>query len=228
MADGQPPVSLIALRDRRELAIQQLSDSFVADLLTVEEFEERLARAHGAATLAQLETLVADLAALPSGAASTALVPLAVNPTLAAPAKQIRSLFGNVERRGGWVVPANMRVKVTFGNVELDFRDARFTAGVTDLQAAVVFGNLELIVPPQLAVDCEASSVLGNIESHSTGAVGDPDRPLLRVRGYAVMGNIEIHTRLPGETAGEWVRRHRREARALSDKPRRSLGPIGK
>lgn len=217
------PGQLIALRDGRERAIQRLSDSFVADLLSVEQFEERLARVHAAGALAEVEAQVADLQPTPAGAGSTALVPLAVNPGLAPSSTRLRALLGNVERRGSWVVPARLEIRVTFGNVELDFREARFTAPVTELEASVLFGNLEVLVPPQLAVDCEGSSVLGNVESHGAGAIGDPDRPLLRIRGRAVLGNIEVHTRLPGESARDWARRQRREARGRS---RGSLGPM--
>jgi hypothetical protein len=225
MSPGEPPVSLVALRDRRERAIQQLSDGFAADLLAIEEFEQRLARAHAAATLAEVEALVADLQPLPAGAASTALAPMSVHPTLSPAPARIRSLFGNVERGGPWVVPARLEVGVTFGNVELDFRNARFTAPVTELEARIVFGNLEIIVPPQLAVDCEAESVLGNVESHGSGAFGDPDRALLRIRGRAVLGNLEVRTYLPGESARDWARR-RREARGLPDKGKPpGLGP---
>jgi hypothetical protein len=224
MADGDERRSLVALRDRREGAIQRLSDSFVADLLAIDEFEDRLARVHAATSLAALDTLVADLEPLPSGVTSTALAPLAVNPGLAATTKRIRSIFGNVERGGGWVVPAQIEIRATFGNVELDFRDARFTAPVTDLVAKVIFGNLEIIVPPQLAVDCEGSSVLGNIESHGAGAIGDPDRPLLRIRGVAIFGNIEVHTRLPGESERDAHRRRKRELPARKDPA--PLGPV--
>jgi hypothetical protein len=226
MSDGDPRVSLVALRDRREQAIQALSDSFVADLIGVEEFEDRLARVHAATTVATVEAVVADLAPLPAGVPKTALVPLSVNPALAAPARRLRSLFGNVERRGGWTVPARIEARVTFGNVELDFREARFTAAVTEIDARVLFGNLEIIVPPQLAVECEGSSVLGNFENHGAGAVADPDRPLLRITGQAILGNIEVHTRLPGESAGDAYRRAKRDRRALASGDRPSLGPI--
>ena len=229
MADEGARASLVAIRDRRDRAIQQLSDSFVADLLTVEEFEDRLARVHAAPSVAEVDALVADLAPLPSGAPSTALAPLSVNPGLAVSTKRIRSILGSVERRGAWTVPARLDVSATFGNVELDFRDARFTAGVTELNARAVFGNLEIIVPPQLAVDCEGSSVLGNVENHGAGAIGDPDRPLLRIRGLAIFGNVEVHTRLPGESAHDAHRRGKRERRALPDRDeagRAGLGPI--
>jgi uncharacterized protein DUF1707/cell wall-active antibiotic response 4TMS protein YvqF len=224
MADTGARLSLVALRDRREHAIQLLSDSFVADLLTMEEFEDRLAKIHAASSRAEVEALISDLGPLPLGATSTALAPMSVNPGLEAPAKRIRSVLGNIERRGGWVVPAQIQVTSTFGNVELDFRQARFTAGVTEIYARVVLGNLEIIVPPQLAVDCEGSSFLGNIESHGTGAVADPERPLLRIRGYAVLGNVEVHTRLPGESEVQARRRQKRERRS-GDQPAQ-LGPV--
>jgi hypothetical protein len=220
MAEPGAPVSLVAVRDRREQAIQRLSDTFVADLLTMEEFEERLGRVHAATSIAELDVIVADLEPLPSGVVSTALAPLAVSRELAPAIKRIRSVFGNVERRGGWVVPAQIQVAATFGNLELDFREARFTAEVTEIDARVVFGNLEIIVPPQLAVDCEGSSVLGNIESHGTGAVADPGRPLLRIRGYAVLGNVEVHTRLPGESESDARRRRKRDGLAGKSSPR--------
>ena len=228
MSDVDARTSLVAIRDCRERAIQRLSDSYVTDLISVEEFEDRLGRVHAATSVAEVDALLVDLTPLPSGAVSTALAPLSVNPALAAPTKRIRAILGNVERRGAWAVPARLDVSATFGNVELDFRDARFTAGVTELHARAVFGNLEIIVPPQLAVDCEGSSVLGNVENHGAGAVGDPDRPRLRISGVAIFGNVEIHTRLPGESARDAHRRGKRERRELShaDKPRpAALGP---
>jgi Cell wall-active antibiotics response 4TMS YvqF/Domain of unknown function (DUF1707) len=229
MSGGDSRVSLVLVRDRRERAIQHLSDSFVADTITVEEFEDRLARVHAASTLADVDAQVTDLAPLPAGATSTALAPLSVNPALAVATKRIRTVLGNVERRGGWAVPTRLDVSATFGNVELDFRGAQFTAAVTELNARVVFGNLEIIVPPQLAVDCEGSSVLGNIENHGSGAVSDPDRPLLRIRGVVVLGNISVRTRLPGESAGDAHRRGKREGHGLpgagEGRPA-SLGPI--
>jgi hypothetical protein len=215
MSDANARVSLVALRDRRETAIQRLSDSFVADLITIEEFEDGLATVHAASTVADVDVLVAKLAPLPRGTTGAALVPLTVNPALAVPPKRIRSILGNVERRGAWAVPPQLEVRAVFGNVELDFRDARFTARLTELNAVVVFGNLEVIVPPQLAVDCEGSSVLGNIESRATAAVSDPERPLLRIRGVAVLGNVEVRIRLSGESERDAHRRAARQGRGL-------------
>ena len=215
--------SLVALRDRREAAIQQCADSFAADLLTIEQFDERVAKLHAAATLPEIEALVADLPASP--ATSTALVPLAVEPSLSPTKKRFRAWFGSVERSGAWVVPDALAVSAVFGNTVIDFREARFSAQHIVLHTSIVFGNLEIIVPPQLAVEADGSSIFGSIESHGGGAVADPDRPLLHITGTVVFGNIEITTRLPGESAGDARRRRKHERKQLEASRRAALPP---
>ena len=42
----------------------------------------------------------------------------------------------------------------------------------------------------------------------------DPEAPLLRVRGVAFMGSVEIRMRLPGESEREAHRRLKQERRA--------------
>jgi Domain of unknown function (DUF1707)/Cell wall-active antibiotics response 4TMS YvqF len=224
MSDPAPPTSLVALRDRREAAIQQLADSFAADLLTIDEFDERGAHAHSAASVAELDMLVADLPA-PSQSKSTALVPLAVDASLESNAtnKRLRSVFGNLERHGAWIVPDALAVSAVFGSAVIDFREARFAARSVTLDARVVCGSLEIIVPPQLAVECDGSSVFGNIESHGGSAVADPDRPVLRIHGSVLFGNIEVQTRLPGESERDARKRKRGERKALAAARRAAL-----
>ncbi len=159
---------LVSLRDRRESAIQLLTDSFAADLLTLDQFDECVARAHGAISIAELDALIAEL-----------------------PAKRrFRSLFGSLKRRGAMVVPGELQVTSVFGSMVLDLREACFTTATTEMRVRVVCGNLEIIVPPGLAVDCEGSTVFANVESRAHSAAGD--RPLLRIRGPVVFGNVEV------------------------------------
>jgi hypothetical protein len=42
----------------------------------------------------------------------------------------------------------------------------------------------------------------------------DPDRPLLRITGLALMGAVSVETRLPGESARQARKRRRRERHA--------------
>lgn len=216
--------SLVALRGRREQVIQRLTDAFALDLLDLDAFEERLATAHQATSLAALDGLAADL--VPPTSSSTALARIEIDAALAhAPAKKVVAVFSHAERRGGWSVPPELRTVTVFGNCELDFREARFGPGVTELRVRAVFGNVEIVVPPQLAVECEGNAVFGHF-AHSAEAAADPDRPVLRIVGTAVFGNVEVHTWLPGESGRDARRRKRRQRKAerrlarLHDRPR--------
>jgi hypothetical protein len=211
---GTGPGELVALRDRREAVIQSLTDRFANDLIDLECFDERLGRAHAAATVAELDALVADLAPLPEAAERVALARFSVGSVPDRP-RVVSAVFSNVEQRGAWQVPSSIQARSIFGNTLLDFRDARFAAAVTELEAKAVFGNVEILVPPHLAVECEGSAVFGNFE-HGENAVADLDRPILRIIGRAVFGNIEIRTLLPGETERDAHRRRKRERQALA------------
>ena len=158
------------------------------------------------------------------GASRIIILPTGYACALKEPPKRFRAWFGNLERHGAWVVPAELTVSPVFGSSVLDFREARFAAKTITLHATVIFGALEVIVPPQLAVECEGTSIFASIESHG-GAIADPDRPLLRIIGTALFGNIEVSTRLPGESAGDARRRRRQERKALSAARRAALPP---
>ncbi len=207
--------TLVALRDRREQVIQILSDGFANDLIEVDAFEERVTRAHAATTVAELDAIVQDLEPLPADARRVELVVAAEDAGEERP-RTISAVFSNVERRGAWRAARRMSARSIFGNAELDFRETRLKSGVTELHVRAVFGNIEITVPPQLAVECEGSALFGNFEV-AEGALADPDRPILRIVGIAVFGNVEIKTRLPGESESE---RAARRAQAL---PGRSL-----
>jgi uncharacterized protein DUF1707 len=222
--------SLVAMRDRRDAVVAQLSDAYAADLFDIEELDRRLDLAHKAKNLADLETLVEDL-----GTASTALVAPASNVgALEDPsrpqAKTLRVIMSSVQRRGPWVVPKQLTMRVFWGNAELDFREASMGPGVTTLDVRVTMANLEIILPPHLAIDVDVSSMLGNVEErHRAPAVPDPARPILRVTGSVFMGNVEVSTRLPGESNWDARRRERRERKhqrkQLRAAERRALPP---
>ncbi len=63
-----------------------------------------------------------------------------------------------------------------------------------------VMGGIAIIVPPHLQVACDGVGILGLFEGIERSAgKRDPGAPLLRITGVAVMGALEISTRLPGE-----------------------------
>src|SRR5579862_804106 len=154
--------SLVALRDRREQVIAMLTKGFSDDVFDVDELDRRLDRAHSATTLAELDELINDLAA---PAASTALVPASAHTLVRddpnRPAeKKLWCVMSGIDRKGRWIVPRKMRVKCFWGGGRLDFRDADFGPGVTELHVSCIMGGFELIVPPTLSVDVDASAIM--------------------------------------------------------------------
>lgn len=223
MADGDAPASLVAVRDRREAVIKQLSDSFANDLIDVDAFEARLANAHAATSIVELDKLIADLAPVATPAPSTAMVVAA--PEAVEAKQRVLAIFSTVERRGGWRAPRRIDTVSVFGNAELDFREAALGAGVTEVHVRAVFGNVEIIVPPELAVECEGAAVFGAFTGSAGRVAEDPGRPVLRVRGAAVFGNVEVVTRLVGESERD-ARRRRRQTRRLLRAERRARGAL--
>lgn len=203
------------LRDRRTQVIARLSECFASDVLEVDELERRLDLAHAARTVAELDALVADLAPSESTALAPA-APAAIEDPSRAERKKLRVIMSNVERRGRWTVPRTMELRVLWGNAELDFRDASLAPGVTTIDVRVLMGNLEIILPPQLAIDVDVSSFMGSVEErHRVPPDTDPARPVLRLSGAVRLGNLEITTRLPGESRRDASRRERHERKAL-------------
>ena len=210
--------SLVALRDRREQVISRLSDGYASDLIDVDELERRLDLAHGAHSVAELDPLVADLGD-PAPAASTALVragPTAIDDPERADARRLRVIMSAIERRGRWTVPRSLDLRVLWGNTELDFREASLGPGITTIHVRVFMGNLEVVLPPGLAIEVDVSSFAGAVtERHRVPPDADPGRPQIRIVGTVRFGNLEITTRLPGESAHDADRRERRARKDL-------------
>jgi|SRR6185312_3167148 len=229
-SDDQRPTGLVRpdraalarVHEARERAIAVLSDAFANDVLEVEEFERRVTLAHTSETAEAIAALTADLPA-----STTALTPATVALAPAAPESQsppetVYAIFGGVDRRGSWTVPRRWRVRAIFGGGQLDLREARFPTGVIDLEVKAVFGGVQIIVPPGLAVEVSGTAIMGGFSNVNRAPVHpDPEAPLLRIRGTAIMGGVDVTMRLAGESEHQAHRRSkleaRRERRALRD-----------
>jgi hypothetical protein len=217
-----------ALGTTRQQAIDALCEHFANDVLSVEEFERRVDRAHRAESMDEIRELLVDL---PSGdlpvrqenVASTAIE----RAQASVPASRVKergfmvAALGGVERKGRWI-PARQNFAVALmGGVVLDFREALLPPGETEVWVFTVMGGAEIIVPPGLTVESDGVAILGGFEHLEDVAVSpDPDAPVLHIRGLAIMGGVDVTVRYPGETPREAKRRRRF---AKKEKRRRRL-----
>ena len=72
------------------------------------------------------------------------------------------SFLSSTEREGRWELPRHFRALAVMGNVELDLRDAIIGIGVSFIEAVGVMGNIEITVPPDVAVESDGDSLLGS------------------------------------------------------------------
>jgi signal transduction histidine kinase len=124
---------------------------------------------------------------------------------------ELSAIMSSIERRGAWHVPQRLSVRVLWGNLELDLREAVLGPGTTTIDVQVTMGNLELIVPPGLGVEVEVTCVAGNVEDLRLPGDAGPSR--VKLVGRVKLGSCEIIPLGPGETRAEHehaVRHHRR------------------
>jgi hypothetical protein len=210
----------------RQVTVDALCEHFANDAMSVEEFERRVELAHRAATVEDLKSLLEDLpgAGVPAVRQEPAPEPRTDRSVTAAAHVKERetmvAILGGATRKGAWT-PARQNYAVAVcGGAHLDFREAVFGPGVTDLRVLAMWGGVEIIVPPGINVESHGIGILGGFEHRSEHTYIESDTPTLRISGVAVMGGVDIHTRYAGETARDARRRQR-----LERKERRRLGP---
>ncbi len=230
------------LEKAREVTIDALCEHFANDAMDIEEFERRVDQAHKAASSEELKVLLRDLpggdlpaarnsAAAGPGASAVAdtrgrTLPARADEVTGAPPSRVRdhglvlAMFSGAARRGAWVPAHTNYALAVCGGVELDFRQARLAAGVTEVRIMAVWGGVKIIVPPGLRVESRGVALMGGFEHADDPAFDpDPDSPVLLIRGIACMGGVHIDVRLPGESARDARRRRR-----LQRKERKRLG----
>jgi hypothetical protein len=169
-------------------------------LITAAELDERLEAALSARTRSELAVLTADL---PQNGIQRQAKDLV----------KIDQRFGDVTRTGRWVVPRRMEIKLTAGDVKLDFTEAVITQDTLHIDVDLgIGGDLTLVTRPGIVVDTDAlSGRLGDVKVRD---VSGPHAPVIlqvelsgRVRGGGVVA------RLPRRTFWQWLLRKPRPYR---------------
>jgi hypothetical protein len=190
---------LRASHEDRDRVVELLRVAAGDGRLTSDELDQRLEQALTARTYGELTGLVADLPA--SGQIGTAAA-------LAKPKDLVRidCRSGNAKRDGSWVIPQRMDVRVTSGNVTLDFTNAVIAQPVIRIETEVRSGNLTLITKPGVVVDADEVTVRsGNVKVRTPWGHDVPE--ILRIEVSGKVGSGNITARPPRRTIWQWLTR---------------------
>lgn len=182
------PPTIVTERER-ERAIRALGEHYAQDHLSIDEYEFRVQEALRATVWYQIAALTSDLPVLDPNA--TPQITGAAE-TSAPKRRTLVAIMGGVVRRGQWVVPQRLRAIAFMGGIEVDLRDAQFTAPVTEIRVLAVMGGVVVRVPPGVRLEAEGIAIMGGFEDQlKLPAVGHDAAPIVRVRGVAFMGGVE-------------------------------------
>lgn len=198
----QRPVASLA--DERERVIQQLSDHFANDRLSLDELESRIEGAYKAASLVDLRRLTADLpdvvAPVPAVAADA--------PVLPPERDRIVSIMSETGRRGAWLVPQRLGVLALMSDTTIDLTQATLPTGIIDIHLRSMCAAVKILVPPGVQVVSRVSSVMGSV--HGGGAPDQaPGAPpwragtVVRLSGWALMAEVQVKVRRREKSADE-------------------------
>jgi len=211
----------------REAAIDRLADAFADDRLGMEEFERRLELAHRAETSGELAELLVDLPRSTGSMTRRSEASKPARPSASRPPAPTRvperslvaGILGGGDRSGGWVPARNTTAIGIMGGVSLDLRESPLPSGVTEIECYALMGGIDIIAPAGIHIECNGVGFLGGFEYRQEEPPMDPDAPVLRISGFAMMGGVSVSVRKPGESAGDAKRRRR----ALKKERRRAL-----
>lgn len=182
--DGLP----VAVEAARERVVELLTGHFAADRISADDLEARLERVYRAATVAELDALVADLGTSPG----TAVAPAG------AAAQRVAALFSGQEQRLTGVVPRRLEVRSRMGYVELDLTRAAFEPGLTEIDVRAFMGYVEIRLPAGVRVECLGRAVAGYFSLKGGTEAGADAASVVRITGRAIMGYAECRVKRGG------------------------------
>jgi hypothetical protein len=185
-AAGPPPEErspvLRASDGERERVVTALRDGAAEGRLTFDELAQRVERAYGASTAAELDTLLADL---------PAAAPVAT-PALRQPRRWNVAIMGGSSRRGRWRPAPRGIALALMGGIDLDLRQATIEGDELVITAIAIAGGIDVLVPEGIGVDLDGFAIMGGNDHVPGEAPVRPGTPTVRVRAFSVMGGVDV------------------------------------
>ena len=126
------------------------------------------------------------------------------------PVTGVVSFLSSNEKKGPWKLARRTRALSVLGNVELDLRIAEIGYGISEIEVLAVMGNIDIIIPPELAFECDGDALLGTFNVQWEGKVNtasaNRDR-VVRISGNAYMASVTVRVKGPDQALMERLER---------------------
>lgn len=134
---------------------------------------------------------------LPSSTSSTpstqSIHPVVVSPEEVPDCRGAVAVLSQVNRDGDWILPRLFKTFTFMGNVELDLTRARIGPGVSRMEITSILGNVTVVVPHHLRVECDGDPFIGSFEmEREARTIPNPDAPLVQIAGTAFLASVTI------------------------------------
>ncbi len=210
-------VEASALEELRKQTLAELESALGTRSMGSEEYRRRAEvarRATDETELASVRPLSSEQALPRERALSPAVEQRVPTPSLMRDDETgfVFACMGGSVRKGAWEPPETLYALSLMGGVELDFREAALLEGMTEVAILAVMGGVKIVVPDDVDVEVNGIGIMGGFE-HVSHHVPGGDRPLIRIKGLALMGGVSVKVKpAPGSTA---VRRLAKRVRDL-------------
>ncbi|MBD3915114.1 DUF1707 SHOCT-like domain-containing protein [Nocardioides hwasunensis] len=189
-----PSQMRISDADRQRVA-DVLRDAAGEGRIDLDELEERLELTWQAKTYGELVPITLDLQATGPVAPPAASPVRRPHPHVPAVGHaSSTAIMGETKRQGLWSVPEHHSAFALMGSVVIDLRQAQLESQHTQINASSIMGEVKIIVPAHVHVVVDGTPIMGEFTQQKDKVEADlgPDSPVVRVRGMALMGSVNV------------------------------------
>ena len=210
----EPHQMRISDADRQRVA-EVLREAAGDGRIDFDELDERLDATWSAKTYGDLVPLTLDLPGhrhdvvpRPASApvprpAPGALAPPTYNTTVA--------IMSGADRRGAWTVGDTHSTFALMGGITIDLREAILTSRETTINASTFWGGIDIVVNAHTQVIVEGIGIMGAFDQARDKVAAEitADSPVVRVRGFAMMGAVTVQRKGPPKPPRKFLGGHR-------------------
>jgi hypothetical protein len=185
---GPTHAEFLITSDERDAAEARLRQAVADEVLSLEEFGDRMRLLLAARTRGDLHAAVAGLPAVgvPRGATVRA-----GRPRPARTGGSAIAILSSSATRGRWQPGESTTALAILGDALIDLQGVEFAGDELVISAVAVLGEVTIIVPEGVAVDMRGVALLGEriVDVHGTAL---PDAPVVRIDGTALLGQVTV------------------------------------